>query len=84
MEKLFKKAEKKAEELTELLDQAIKFRPTGGDQRTALHHASETGNSMLVKLLIDRGAKIEAKNSAEQTPLHVASSSEVANYLIKR
>ena len=82
MEKIFEKTAKKAEELTKLLDQLINCKPNR-DGKTALHLASEKGNLMMVKFLINGGAQIEAKDSKHgQTPLYFADSSEVAKYLI--
>ena len=81
MEKIFEKTAKKAEELTKLLDQLINCYPNI-DGKTALHLASERGNLMMVKFLINRGAQIEAKNNGGQNPLHYAYNPEVAKYLI--
>ena len=40
--------------------------------RSALHLASGGGHVEIVKLLIERGANVEAKDAAGETPLHVA------------
>lgn len=40
--------------------------------RTALHFAAEGGHVDVVRLLIERGANVEAKDAADETPLHVA------------
>ena len=45
----------------------------GAECSTALHRASWGGHQTTVRLLLDRGAKIEAKDPANQTPLHIAS-----------
>jgi ankyrin repeat protein len=42
--------------------------------RTALHHAAKYGHVEVAKLLLDRGAKIEAKDINDLTPLHLAAS----------
>ena len=83
MEKLFKKTANKAEELTKLLDQLINYPISNIYGKTALHFASEKGNLMMVKFLINGGAQVNAKEDyMGQTPLHYAYSSEVAKYLI--
>lgn len=41
-------------------------------QNTVLHHALSYGNTRLIKLLIEHGADIEARNKRGQTPLHQA------------
>ena len=83
MEKIFKKTAEKAEELTKLLDQLINCKPNR-DGKTALHLASEKGNLMMAKFLINGGAQLEAKDLVLRTPLYyaVADSSVVAKYLI--
>ncbi len=40
--------------------------------RSALHLASGGGHVEIVKLLIERGGNVEAKDAAGETPLHVA------------
>jgi ankyrin repeat protein/tetratricopeptide (TPR) repeat protein len=39
---------------------------------TALHAAVNGGNKAMVKLLIDRGAQVDARDGSNETPLHVA------------
>ena len=39
---------------------------------TFLHFAAELGNEKIVKVLIENGARIEARNLGKQTPLHCA------------
>ena len=46
--------------------------PGGSERATALHWAAETGNAELAKLLLDRGANLEARDRWGQTPLHWA------------
>lgn len=43
-----------------------------GDGRTALHEAAANGNVNLMKLLISKGAQINAVSSIGETPLHFA------------
>lgn len=42
------------------------------DDRTPLHSAAEVGNVQIAQALIKAGAKIDARNKEEQTPLHLA------------
>lgn len=51
---------------------------------TALHLAVAENNLEAVQLLIEHGANINAKNEYDQTPLHAASSKEMAAYLINK
>jgi len=46
----------------------------GKDKRTALHLAASRAHDEVTKLLIDRGAEINAKDRKEWTPLHLACS----------
>lgn len=39
---------------------------------TALHNAARHGNGELIRLLVDAGANVNARNEYENTPLHVA------------
>ena len=41
-------------------------------KRTSLHHASSYGHAPLVRLLVESGARAEAKSAAGRTPLHEA------------
>lgn len=43
-------------------------------KRTPLHYASECGNSNIVKLLLLKGARVEALDIYRATPLHQVSS----------
>ena len=52
---------------------------------TPLHAAAFTGSLETVKLLVSRGANVNARNSAKQTPLALAkkrTSEEIQKYLI--
>ncbi len=54
------------------------------DGETPLTEAIKGGNLEIVKILVERGAKLDSKNNAGQTPLAVANSQghrEIANYL---
>ena len=46
----------------------------GAECSTALHAAARGGHLSTIRLLLDRGADIEAKDPSEQTPLHIAAS----------
>lgn len=43
-----------------------------GGRNTPLHSACESSNIDTVKLLVERGAKIDSRNSEQSTPLHKA------------
>ena len=43
-----------------------------GKRRTALHRAASNGHEAVVRLLLEKGANFEAKNSCEKTALHCA------------
>jgi|GEM_PF-2766826 len=43
-----------------------------GDGRTALHEAAANGNLQVIHTLIAHGAKVDARNSTGETPLHLA------------
>eukprot|EP01112_Ceratiomyxa_fruticulosa_P008045 TRINITY_DN2086_c0_g2_i1.p1 TRINITY_DN2086_c0_g2~~TRINITY_DN2086_c0_g2_i1.p1 ORF type:complete len:604 (-),score=99.20 TRINITY_DN2086_c0_g2_i1:63-1874(-) len=63
-----------------LEERATKF------ERTPLHFCCQSGNSLVLKLLIKRGANIEAKDKDDHTPLHYAAQSgktEIVNTLIE-
>jgi ankyrin repeat protein len=49
---------------------------------TALHHAAGFGNIETVKLLLDKGSEINAKNERDSTPLHWAVASEAKTRLL--
>lgn len=53
----------------------------GLEDDTPLHDAAIVGNLKLVKLLVEKGADVNAKNRKGKTPCDVASAS-VYNYLI--
>lgn len=53
----------------------------GLDDDTPLHDAASNGNIRLVKLLVERGADIHAKNKKGKTPVDVAAPG-VAQYLL--
>lgn len=50
--------------------------------KTLLHRAAEIGSPPMVKLLLQKGANIVARDDAGRTPLHLASTKEVAQLLI--
>ncbi len=47
-------------------------RPVVGNDATPLHFAAEAGAVESAKLLIDKGAKVDARDDRGQTPLHIA------------
>ena len=59
----------------------------GQNNKTPLHCAVENNSTEAAKLLLERGAEIEARNTKNQTPLHFASlnnSTEAAKLLLER
>ena len=78
------------------LEEARKLTAAGADLNaadnkgmTALHYASRLGNLALVRFLLEKGARLEAKNRSGATPLHCACGSslpsmELLNCLIAR
>ena len=52
-------------------------------ETTALHQAAFRGRKEIVKLLIDRGADVNAKNEYGQTPIDQTDDKETMNLLIK-
>jgi len=52
--------------------------PFGNDGWTFLHLAAQKGNARVVKMLLDHGAKPDAKNKGGLTPLEVAKQHEDA------
>ena len=56
-------------------------------RETPLHGACMTGDVKLVKLLLDNGAKLDAKTVVLDTPLHTAAAfdkADVIRFLVKR
>jgi ankyrin len=54
------------------------------DGKTPMHWAAIKGNRDVAKLLVDRGAEINALDPFDQTPLDVASDALTADYLLTR
>ena len=55
-------------------------------EKTALHHASETGRTGIVELLLSKGADVRARDMYGETPLHYAVNSgnlEVVKLLVE-
>jgi hypothetical protein len=53
--------------------------------QTALHHAAKRGREATVRLLVDRGADVNAKNNYRETVLHLAARREaVVRLLVDR
>ncbi|MEW6355693.1 MAG: ankyrin repeat domain-containing protein [Planctomycetota bacterium] len=53
-------------------DDRSDLRLTDNDGRTPLHVATEAGQLHIVELLIRKGAEVDVRDYAEQTPLHYA------------
>lgn len=47
-----------------------------------IHYAAAGGHVEIVRLLLERGAKADATNSAGQSPLHLARNAEIAELLL--
>ena len=54
------------------IDQGLDLNQTNGKGETALHGAAERGSDVLVKFLVEHGAKLDAKSKSGFTPLDVA------------
>ncbi|HTB20391.1 MAG TPA: ankyrin repeat domain-containing protein [Bryobacteraceae bacterium] len=54
------------------LDQGLDLSQTNGKGETALHGAANRGSDLLVKFLVEHGAKLDAKSKAGFTPLDIA------------
>ena len=52
-------------------------------QSTALHLAASRGHDRCVKVLLENGANVKAKNGGGNTPLQVAKTDEIKQLLIK-
>jgi len=63
-----------AQKLVKAGPDLVKAQDLGGS--TALHHAAGFGDVATIKLLLDNGANVNAKNDRESTPLHWAVGSE--------
>jgi hypothetical protein len=50
----------------------VEARERGGYRRTCLHTAAQNGHLAICRLLIDKGAQLEAKDVSDMTPLHWA------------
>ncbi len=54
------------------LDQGLDLSQTNGKGETALHGAANRGSDLLVRFLVEHGAKLDAKSKAGFTPLDIA------------
>ena len=54
------------------MDQGMDINQTNGKGETALHGAANRGSDVLVKFLVEHGAKLDAKSKAGFTPLDIA------------
>jgi len=73
--------QKKTSRYERMIEDLLRFSPKQvsatdrayiGDGRTALHEAAANGNLQVIHTLIAHGAKINARNSTGETPLHLA------------
>jgi len=58
--------------LTQLLDASAPIGATNNGGETALHGAAQRGADAVVRFLVDRGARLDAKDKAGRMPLHTA------------
>jgi uncharacterized protein len=54
------------------IDQGLDLNQANGKGETALHGAANRGSDLLVKFLVEHGAKLDAKSKAGHTPLDIA------------
>src|SRR5580658_557901 len=54
------------------MDQGLNLSQTNNKNETALHGAANRGSDLLVKFLVEHGAKLDAKSKAGFTPLDIA------------
>jgi uncharacterized protein len=54
------------------MDQGLDLGKTNNKSETALHGAANRGSDLLVKFLVEHGAKLDAKSKAGFTPLDIA------------
>jgi ankyrin repeat protein len=54
------------------MDQGLDLSQTNNKNETALHGAANRGSDLLVKFLVEHGAKLDAKSKAGFTPLDIA------------
>jgi uncharacterized protein len=54
------------------MDQGLDLSVTNGKGETALHGAANRGSDLLVKFLVEHGAKLDVKSKAGFTPLDIA------------
>jgi uncharacterized protein len=54
------------------MDQGLDLSTTNGKGETALHGAANRGSDLLVKFLVEHGAKLDVKSKAGFTPLDIA------------
>ena len=54
------------------LDQGLDLNQSNGKGETALHGAANRGSDLLVKYLVERGARLDVKSKAGFTPLDIA------------
>ncbi|KAH9129695.1 hypothetical protein LEN26_005697 [Aphanomyces euteiches] len=52
--------------------------------KTLLHHAVDADNVLATTLLLSRGARVDAEDLHEETPLHLAKSHTIAALLLRR
>mmetsp|Transcript_5802 Transcript_5802/g.9264 ORF Transcript_5802/g.9264 Transcript_5802/m.9264 type:complete len:123 (+) Transcript_5802:949-1317(+) len=69
--------------IAKLLDYGADVNCLDSDRRTPLHHASESGKSRIIPVLIQRGAHTSLKDSLhKKTPLELAPSEHIKELMI--
>ena len=81
---LFFVSDKKCAEL--LIENGVKVNARYDKKKTSLHYAAERGDIKMVKVLLDHGADIEARDLSGTTPLHISArcNLETTKFLIER
>jgi ankyrin repeat protein len=75
-----RKASNPATEAVELaLQLGADLNATNGDGDTALHIAAVKGSNAIVQLLVDKGARLDARNKHEQTPFSLTQSATLSD-----
>ncbi|XP_071492508.1 uncharacterized protein [Diadema antillarum] len=78
--------EKRGEDVEDKVETSIVDLP-GEDDNSLLHIAATLGNLDMVRVLVEKGAKVDSTNSNLRTPLHSACAqnhSEVVEYLVQK
>jgi ankyrin repeat protein len=67
-----------------LMTSGADVRHADGDRWTPLHWAAREANRDIAKMLLDRGADVNALNKNDETPLDVASDALISDFLLAR